>query len=282
MKKEATHIFHIHTKCFPQVYRLCASRPSIEYNLIALETRLRNIRNREKTIGKLGTCTCVYDMEHCTVKTFAEIAYYLPPLIKECEANYPGTIGKVIFINSPAAIASVFKIVSAVLPKRADLYIFGTNYKEDLLKLISEANLPKCYFGIREDIFRTFEESTALPLIPVDRKKDEVGECFPDAPMKEVKISARGKAKISMNILDTDEKLQWWFDAKGGGIEFAIYRGDEEDIKKLVVPKFTSYTGYVSEKGECKLDGADMYTIVFTNHINYLSPIILHYKLVVQ
>ena len=121
----------------------------------------KHIREYEKfTRYRLAACSAkmgknvengftIIDLKGVPLSQFNQVRKMLGSLSSIASDYYPETLGVMFAINAPTLFTAVWSIVKNMLDEHtvSKIHILGSNYKEQLLKHVDAANLPKIYGG---------------------------------------------------------------------------------------------------------------------------------------
>jgi len=181
-------------------------------------------------------------------------------LIQTFEANYPEILRVVWVINAPAIFNILWGIIKPFLTERttSKIRIFGNDrnkWREDILAMINEDNLPSAYGGANTSC----PNYTFKPDIDVTSLSPCFGK-YPVEDMKQVVVGAGQLYTVEVNA-SVGLEIHWNFKTHTCDIMFHV---DFEDVEDIIEPcRVDSHV--CVQKGRITCEKAGRYTLVFDN-----------------
>lgn len=185
---------------------------------------------KEKSIEKgyhMDTVTSVIDFENLSFKKH----YYWPGLetlkavLSLVEANCPERIEKVFIVRAPSIFPVCYNIVKHIFDEstRRKIFIFGSNWKEELQKYISPDQLPQVYGGTRcePDSCCTDYINPGCDVPPKFFFENHMSTNHED--MERVVVSRAHSHTLTFDVVEVDSLLTWEFVSTDHDIGFGVF-----------------------------------------------------------
>lgn len=231
-------------------------------------------KNAEKKEGRVPFITTVLDLEGIGghIHTYIRESRNIVP---EVVRNYPAVSGRMIFVNCPLLIDMVGRFLKSFFSHYCEIIFIGQhNTRKNLLKYISEENLPEYYGGTLKNCLIDYGICRSLPFEPIER---------PLVPETLLNIWLKPNSPVSLCFYAeaNDKWIFWWFQTDGD-VELAIYHGESADLDNLIIPPFCVSTQHIPDSGTIATLGPGVYTIVFNCPYSRLLKTKLNYFIELQ
>ncbi len=207
--------------------------------------------------GRVAFFTAVLDLEGMAgrLHTFMRDSRNIPT---EISRNFPAINGRMIVINCPMLIDIVGRFLQSLFSHYCEIIFIGThNSHKQLLKYISEDNLPAVYGGTLKNVPLDYEICMGFGLDPVE---------MPPTPVdtKIIWLSPKSSVLVKFSVESDDETtISWWFETDGD-VEFGLFYGEELLLDNLLVPQLCISTQHIPDSGQIETVGVGVYTAVFS------------------
>jgi hypothetical protein len=159
----------------------------------------------------------------------------LQKLFKMDQDNYPESLRKMYVVNAPKLFTVVYAMVKPLVDPRTlqKVIVLGSSFKEELLKVMDEDQLPKVLGGSCK-----MHEGECMPkggkFPDVKRGASTVGD-DEDSETFEVTIASQDKHEHEVKIDDDESVLAWQFKTENHNIGFAVFRKVDNNAREAIL-----------------------------------------------
>lgn len=252
----------------------CHPRELERFKIFEQEHALLLMRQQSAKLGKkVDKLVVIMDLDNISTKQLWRpgLQLYLN-LVKLLEDNYPEFVKRLIVVNAPRIFPMFYKVCKPLISEdmRKKLLVLGSEYKEDLLKLISSEELPAFLGGQQTDpdgdprcISKirwggTIPESCYLKdLVDMDKMTSGV-------------IAAGNKLTLDFQVNSKGSVLRWEFTTDDYDIAFGVRRAVQDGSSyENVIPVERVKSHVVPEDGSFLCEDCGVYQVIFDNSYSW-------------
>lgn len=248
----------------------CHPRDLERLKLYEMESVSLLMRQQSAKLGKrIDKLLLLVDLENLSTKHLWRpgLQLYLS-LAKMLEDNYPEHVKKTVFINAPRIFPVFFKackpLVSADMRKK--ILVLGSDYKDELLKLISPEELPAFLGGQQTD---PDGDPRCITKVNWGGKIPEsyyLKDLVNTDKMTSSTVAAGQKLVLDINVSNKGSVLRWEFMTDDCDIAFGVRRILPNDSGyNEVVPVERIKCHVVPEDGSYLCEDSGIYQVIFDN-----------------
>eukprot|EP00823_Brevimastigomonas_motovehiculus_P009274 TRINITY_DN893_c0_g1_i1.p1 TRINITY_DN893_c0_g1~~TRINITY_DN893_c0_g1_i1.p1 ORF type:complete len:415 (+),score=113.25 TRINITY_DN893_c0_g1_i1:30-1247(+) len=229
------------------------------------ESLIATCEEMSKKLGKnIETFTYIIDLEGASVDLFKSTAF-LSMCSENDKDNYPERLGRMLVINAPSFVTMFWKMVQALMDTKTKekVMLCGTNYKEELLKIIPEENVPKEYGGKCEC---NGKNKACVPEFNISKLNiSDLNSELKSIANTQVVVDAGNQWKKQYPIDKEGGMFNWFFRLDAYDIDFSV-NFITADKKTQEIKKKTRLSG---DTGSYKFETAGTVVLLFDNSYSY-------------
>ncbi|CAH1802360.1 unnamed protein product, partial [Owenia fusiformis] len=204
------------------------------------------------------------------------------------EDFYPETLKYCLICNAPRIFPVIYNLVKPFLSEnsRKRIRILGSNYQEELQKLIDKSEIPQCWGGTKvgpEGDPRCSHEILWGGKVP-ESYYSQVNVNTTMENMTKVQIGRGSTCSIEIKVTAPKTILRWCFQTEGNDIGFGVFYKTDPDQRKVsqmqtVLTSTRVNCHMVPEDGNVECTQTGIYVFRFDNSYSYLKSKKVHYSL---
>jgi len=204
---------------------------------------------------------------------------FLKAITKIDEDNYPETLGLTVVLNAPWVFHSVlWKIIKPWLDPvvAAKVQVYGSDFKEQLLKDIDADSLPEEYGGTCQC------QGGCIPMFSIEESKQAIERMENTKGIKIATVQAGSKLDIVHKSVGQGNEAWWYFRTHDYDITFSIQftpKGSQQSSYLFEVAKVDSHQTVAKGSTPCE-EGEIKFT--FDNTSAWRTEKVVHYAVGVQ
>lgn len=237
------------------------------------------LKQQSQKLGKkVDQLIIIYDLENFGMKHLWKPGIdTLVKYLEMFEDNYPETLKIAFVINAPRFFPVVYKLIRPILTDDTanKIRIFGSNYKEELLKCIDADQLPVHWGGKATDLDGDTKCRSKVVLGGEVPK-----ECYLQLTADEmesfttVNVKRGSSLQVDVDIKTPGSVIRWQFTTEGFDLGFGVYKrtkdGKQHAAKMTpVVHTMRVDSHLVPEDGSVAVKEAGTYVVRFDNTYSY-------------
>jgi len=266
-----------------QVYR---------WNVMRMERLMQIIADaRAKTGKQVFQFTEIFDLEGYSIRqvTHGPTMECMRKVMDMFEGNYPEVVKMMLMINSPRIFPIVFNIFKPLLTKHMleKMNVLG-NKEGEWVGVFKERGFPMDRIPKRwggsfegEDEFASTSDLWECAPIPLRYFREVEGE--DEEGFMTMKVAAREKMKLEIEIEEKGVKLEWKFQTQGHdiafGIEFELPGAVDIPVRRVDSHKEMQEGKIIAQgKGKCVFTFDNRYSLSTAKSVRYKIDLIVPTK----
>lgn len=265
----------------------------MKYTFRTLEMAKADMKKQSELLGRpITQQTTIFDMDNFSLKnvTWKPALDVVLQVVQMYEANYPELLHCAYAINAPTIFTTAYAMIRPFLHEVTikKICIYGrSGWKEELLNVIDENELPKHWGGTKTDSDGDTKCSSLVCLggeVPSEfyQKQTNIANKINNENFEHSVVSRGGKKKIEIEVIQPGTILKWEFITKDHDICFGIKRKVSKGNDEMLQPVQRVNSHFVTEEGSlcCTQPGA--YVVIFDNSFSYVRAKNVFYSINIE
>ncbi|CAL4135455.1 unnamed protein product [Meganyctiphanes norvegica] len=252
----------------------------MKYTFQTLEMARADMKKQSELLGcPVTQQTTIFDMENFSLKnvTWKPALDVVLQIVQMYEANYPEFLHCAYVINAPAIFTAAYAMIRPFLHEvtMKKICIYGHNgWKEDILKVIDENELPQHWGGTKTDSDGNPKCPSLVCLggeVPTELYQNQNNiDKISEENFEHIVVGRGGKKKIEIEVIQPGTVLKWQFNTKDHDICFGIKRKVTKGDDEMLQPVQRVNSHFVTEEGSLYCTQPGTYVLIFDNSYSYM------------